>query len=102
MLHLDTLTCVDPDATSIYDISSTPYDVDRIDPYDEALIVHDEDHLDPDGTSIIDIRGMAYDVGFLDLEATSIYVRDPSPRVARTTGPTSQPEATAARRPAMS
>lgn len=75
MLRLDTLTHVDSDATSIYDISSMPYDVDHSDPYDDALIVHDDDRLDPDGTSIIDIRGMAYDVDCGDLEATSIYAR---------------------------
>jgi hypothetical protein len=121
MLHLDTLTHINPDATSIYDISSMAYDVDRLDPYDDSLIVHpmhdedrldpdgtsiidirgmaydpyddslivhpmhDEDRLDPDGTSIIDIRGMAYDVDCSDLDATSIYVREPSSCVVRAT-----------------
>lgn len=68
-----------PDQTSIYDISSTPYDVDHVDPCDSALIVHamfDEDRLDPDGTSLIDIHGTGFDV---DEDTTAICIR-PLPR----------------------
>lgn len=76
MLYLDSLTPLDPDATSIYDIRSMPYDVDRIDPYDEALIVHavcDDDFHGPDATSIIDIRGTGFDVD--DDTTTTICIR---------------------------
>jgi hypothetical protein len=65
-----------PDATSIYDIRSTPYDVDRVDPFDAVLhvpLVCDEDRLDPDATSIIDIRGTGFDVD--DLDTTAICIR---------------------------
>ncbi len=68
-----------PDQTSIYDISSTPSDVDCVDPYDSALIVHtvfDEDFHGPDATSIIDIRGTGFDV---DDDTTTICIR-PLPR----------------------
>jgi hypothetical protein len=55
-----------PDATSIYDIRSTPYDVDRVDL---------DDISDPDATSIIDIRSVDWD----DLDTTPICISSLSP-----------------------
>jgi hypothetical protein len=53
---------LDPDATSIYDIRSTPYDVDR---------VNLEDTSNPDAVAIFDIRS----VNWNDLDTTSICIR---------------------------
>jgi hypothetical protein len=55
-----------PDATSIYDIRSTPYDVDCVD---------FDDTSDPDATPIIAIRGVDWD----DFDTTSICIRVLSP-----------------------
>lgn len=57
----------DPDATSIYDIRSTPYDVDRVDL---------EDTSNPDAASILDIRSVDWDDV---LDTTSICIRVLSP-----------------------
>ena len=57
-----------PDATSIYDIRSTPYDVDCVDL---------DDTSDTDATAIIDIRG----VNWLDRDTTSTCLRTLSPGV---------------------
>lgn len=63
MLPLNTATRfdvehLDPDGTSIYDVRSTPYDVDRVG--------HDV-RSDPDETALA--------VGCDDLDVTSIYIR---------------------------
>ena len=68
----------DPDATSIYDIRSTPYDVDCVD-LDDTSIFLTEPYVasDPDATSIIDIRG----VNWHDRDTTSTCLRTLSPGV---------------------